>query len=719
MKNTFLPKIAKWLLAKCFRVTVCGTYRGGRDNGHDSTLIIANHASFLDGVLLALFLPDNPVFVVNTGVAENRLFRFFLHYVDYLAVDPAHPMAIKQVISLLKHGKTVAIFPEGRITNTGALMKVYAGAAFAATKSQAAIIPVHISDSRLTYFSRVRGLYPRQLFPLLRLTIFPPTRIQIDTSLPVHQRRNDAKEKMHHIMMEMTVAARQPLTLYEQLLKARQTFGKKAPLFEDGLTDALSYDDVVKKSIALAHIFDKNALSQRVGLLLPNSNPTVLSFYALQRLNKTPAMLNYTAGHRAILAAMTACQANTIITSHAFIDKANLHTLIAQLSEYRIVYLEDLRETVSTRDKLNIALKRYFPYRGLVRQSPHDEAVVLFTSGSEGLPKGVVHSHDSVCMNVAQIQAIYDITPADKFMICLPLFHVFGLTTGLLLPIACGAPAFLYPNPLHYRAIPEVIYDRDCTILLSTSTFLNGYARFADPYDFNRLRYIIAGAEKLSDEVVNRYHQQFGIRIMEGYGATETAPVIAANTNMAYCHDGVGRLLPGISAELVPVSGIDEGGRLVVRADNVMLGYLRADNPGIIEKVPVVEGKREYDTGDIASIDQHGFLHINGRAKRFAKIAGEMVSLDSVEKLAQSASSEHHHAVINVSDSQKGEKLILFTTDSALNRKQLQVTAQRMGLPELAVPRDVRVLKTLPVFASGKINYPQLLEHYAAEEVSK
>ncbi|PID62881.1 MAG: bifunctional 2-acylglycerophosphoethanolamine acyltransferase/acyl-ACP synthetase [Gammaproteobacteria bacterium] len=708
MKAIVLPKLVKWLIATLFRVEIDGDYQGGRQHGHERTLIIANHASFLDGVLLALFLPETPIFVVNTEIAKHWFFKFFLSYVEHLTVDPAHPMAMKHVVNLLEEGKTVAIFPEGRITNTGALMKVYAGAAFAALKAQATIIPVYISGGRLTYLSRVRELYRPRLFPKLKLTILPPTRLDVPRDQPSHQRRELAKEQMHHLMMEMMVAAHEPQSIYEQLLNARYAYGKKHHAYEDGLTDDLTYNDVVQKSIALSVILKKRGLSKRVGLMLPNSNPAILTFYALQYLNRIPAMLNYTAGFRAVCAGMTACEADTIITSRAFVDKANLHDLIAELGDYRLIYLEDLRDEVSRADKLQILVRRQFARWGLPAQSPDDEAVVLFTSGSEGLPKGVVHSHNSMLTNVAQIQAIYDITPSDKFMICLPMFHVFGLMAGALLPVASGSAAFLYPNPLHYRAIPEVIYDRDCTILLSTSTFLKGYARFADPYDFRRIRYIIAGAEKLSQDVVSTYLNQFGIRIMEGYGTTETAPVISANTSMMYQRHSVGCLLPGMRAELAPIAGIEAGGRLIVRGDNVMLGYLRPEAAGVIEPSPSKDGLREYDTGDIADLDARGFIHIHGRVKRFAKLAGEMISLDSVEKLAATASAEHHHAVVNNRDDSKGEGLVLFTTDAELNRKHLQTQAKNIGLPELAVPRDIRVIKEIPVFSSGKTNYPAL-----------
>lgn len=708
-----LPKIIKPLIRFAFRVTVNGRYK----NPSDKSLIIANHSSFLDGVLLALFLPITPVFVIHTEIANHWLFRCFLRYVDYLVVDPAHPMAMKKVVNLLNSGRSVVIFPEGRITTTGSLMKVYAGAAFAATRSQAMIVPVHISGAKYSYFSRVGGLFKRRLLPKLTLTILPATTISSQPSLSTRQRRQEAKEKMHQLMMAMMVASREKCSLYEQLLAARQTHGKNRVIYEDGSGQSLTYNNFVKKTVVLSTLLKPYMMSERVGLLLPNSHAGVLNFYALQHRGLTPVMINYTAGIRAIKAGLTACQSNTLITSRQFIDKANLGALIHELANYQIIYLEDLYQSMTWLDKLSMAIKGCFPRFTAARQQADDEAVVLFTSGSEGFPKGVVHSHDSLLMNVAQIQAIYDFNPADKLMICLPTFHVFGLAAGTLLPIATGASAVLYPNPLHYRAIPEVIYDRNCTILLSTSTFLAGYARFADTYDFHQLRYVIAGAEKLATEVAQTYYQRFGIRVLEGYGSTETAPVIAANTLMTYQSGSVGQLLPGMTATLIaapelsiPQTNNQTCGRLTVSGDNVMLGYLHAERPGQIEPSPMINGKRSYDTGDIVCLDEKGYVSIVGRAKRFAKIAGEMVALDSVEEIATAASSQYHHAVITVANEKKGEALVLFTTDHELTRSRLQQVAKEGGFSELMVPREIRYRQTIPLFASGKTNY-QALTH--------
>lgn len=681
-------------------------------------LVVANHESFLDGLLLGLFLPiEDPVFVVHTGVVKNPFFRLVLMLSDHLAVDPASPMAMKKVIRLLESGRRVVIFPEGRLTLTGSLMKVYEGPAFVAAKTGATLLPVRLDGPSRSYFSRLADPHPRRLLPRITLTVLPTTSLPMPEAATAKLRRRKAGEELRRLMQEMLFASHPQQTLYSSLCDAMDIHGRRRKVVEDIKQVEYSYQDLLKMTLVLGRLVGRQSRpGERVGLLLPNLAPTLGLILGLSALKRVPAMLNYTAGTDGMQAACTAAEIRLLVTSRAFVEQAKLGDKLAALQGVELVYLEDLRARVTLADKLWLMTwALWFPRRVEHSGNPEDAAVVLFTSGSEGKPKGVVLSHRALLANIAQIRAVVDFSIEDKVLNALPIFHSFGLTAGTLLPVLSGANLFLYPSPLHYRVIPELAYDRGCTVLFGTSTFLGNYAKFAHPYDFYRLRYVIAGAEKLSDTVRNLWFEKFGLRIFEGYGATETAPVLAVNTPMAYRSGTVGQLLPGLEHRLLPVPGIPEGGILHVRGPNVMSGYLKADQPGVLLPPESEIGAGWYETGDVVTVDGDGFLRIVGRVKRFAKVAGEMVSLEVVEKLAVAASPAGLHAASSQPDASKGEALVLFTTDPALNREALQASARELGVPELAIPRKIVRLEALPLLGTGKTDYVTLKR--MAEEI--
>jgi acyl-[acyl-carrier-protein]-phospholipid O-acyltransferase/long-chain-fatty-acid--[acyl-carrier-protein] ligase len=694
------------LLKLLFRVEIQGQMQR-----HERMLITPNHQSLLDAMLLWAFLPVEATWLVHTVVARNSFFSFLLRAADHLVVDTSSPMVMKASIALIEAGKPVVIFPEGRITVTGSLMKIYEGPAFVAARTGAKVCPVRIEGAvYASWFTRVQGDFPRRWFPKITIKFFPPLVIPLSTAETGKIRRRISGDILRHVMQETQFKARTPKTIPEAFLDAIQLFGRRREMLEDALGGVSTYGKLLKGTLALGRLVSKHTQpGEVVGVMMPNVTATIPLLLGMMATRRIPAVLNYSSGHDALQSALIGSRAKLLITSRAFLERGRLGHLIEQLSGVRVLYLEDLRPELTLGDKLWLMLRAMpFPRSTFAKVRPDDPAVVLFTSGSEGKPKGVVISHDNILANIAQIRAVYEFGPRDKFLSALPLFHSFGLNAGFLLPFLSGARIYLYPSPLHYRIIPEMAYDRDCTVMFATNTFLGNYAKRANAYDFRSVRYVVSGAEKLTDEVRRTYMDRFGVRIMEGYGATECSPVVAVNTPMNNRPGTVGQLLPGIEHELEPVPGMNDCGLLHVRGANVMLGYWRESNPGILEAPTSAYGRGWYPTGDIASIDAEGYVTLLGRMKRFAKVAGEMVSLEVVEKIAEAASPESVHAASTRPDPGRGESILLFTQDPDLKREKLAEAARALGAPDLAVPRRIIHINSIPLLGSGKKDYPAL-----------
>jgi len=490
-------------------------------------------------------------------------------------------------------------------------------------------------------------------------------------------------------------------TLFQAFVEAGRSFGSKEPVLEDAVGTKFSYGRMLIGARVLGKRFAKiTQKGEIVPVLLPNATAAFSTFLGLQSAGRIPAMLNYTAGPAVVVSACKTVNAKTVIASRQFIEKAELEHLQEALEKAGMAFfwLEDVVPNVGMIEKLMAAVLSKKP---IEPTDPNAPALVLYTSGSEGQPKGVVLSHQNILSNCAQVGRRIEFGPSDKLFNVLPVFHSFGMTGGMILPLLFGVRLFLYPSPLHLKIIPQAVARTKPTILFGTDTFLNGYARSAKDTDFASVRMVVAGAEAVKNETRQTWKERFDTLVLEGFGMTEAAPVVAVNTPDEDKPGSVGKLLPGIEHRLEPVDGIDAGGRLWVKGPNVMLGYMTHDRPGELQSLE--DGW--HDSGDIVDIDENGFVTIKGRAKRFAKVAGEMVSLGAIEIMANSLWPEENHAVVTIPDKRRGEKIVLVTTSRSAEKPALVQAIKEYGYTELMVPNVIIKVAEIPVLGSGKTDY--------------
>ena len=686
----------------------------GMENYHAAgkkVLIVPNHTSFLDGPMLSAFLPERAAFAINTNVSKAWWVKPAFALSDMCPIDPTNPLALRTLVERLRHKQKVVIFPEGRITTTGGLMKIYEGPSAIAQMAGARVLPVRIDGAVYSPFSYMRGKLRLKMFPKITITFLPPVKFEAPATLKGSALRQHQAEKLYDVMSNMMFKTSNiDRTLWQALLDARAVHGGDREIIEDIQRKPTTYDRIVMGSMVLGRKLAALTPDEKnVAVLMPNSTAVVLAMFGLFSTGRRPAILNFSTGAVNMSAACTAAEVRSIITSRKFIEVGEMQADIELLSKTcKIIYLEDVRGSIGLSDKIYGLYCKYFAgsasrHAG-VESDPNQPAVMLFTSGSEGVPKGVVLSHRNLLANWQQAAARIAFTPEDKVFNTMPVFHSFGLLAGLLLPVLGGVNSFQYPSPLHYKIVPELCYDTNATVLFGTDTFLTGYHKNAHPYDFYKMRLIVAGAERVKQETRDAWMEKFGLRILEGYGATECSPAISFNTPMHFRSGSVGRIFDDIEYRLETVPGIDNGGRLFVKGPNVMLGYLRADNPGVIESQP--DGW--YDTGDIVNVDEHKYITILGRAKRFSKIAGEMVSLTAIEAKLQQLYPDLAHAVVALPDKKKGEQLVMFTSLENPDRKKIADGMKSLGANDLMVPKSIFQIEKLPLLGSGKTDYVAL-----------
>jgi acyl-[acyl-carrier-protein]-phospholipid O-acyltransferase/long-chain-fatty-acid--[acyl-carrier-protein] ligase len=672
--------------------------------------------------MLFAFLPGNPVFALSGHLYRNKWIRMLMQTADVMPFNPIEPGDLKELIAKIDSGRCCVMFAEGRMTDNGGLMKIYEAPGLAADKSGAPIVPVWIDGPQYGYFSKTKGKLPHRPLPRINITVRKPIKFKLKDEL--RRQRDHISNEVYMIMRDMCYDAvnNGNISLFGMLMKvakinSKQGWFHRPKFFEDINRVPQSYKDIVIKSFVLGRFFKKmTAPGEHVALLLPNALANLCTLFGLSAYERIPVMLNFSVGSKNMVSMCNTAQVKMIITSHLFIRNAKLESVVDDLRDagYRIFYLEDMRKFITLRDKI----EAYIRYK--VKRVPHPDggnkkAVILFTSGSEGAPKAVVLSHANIISNVDQLSCIETLTTKDTLLNALPMFHSFGLTVGTFFPIFKGSKLFLYPSPLHYRIIAELSYEIGATALLGTDTFFRGYAKIAHPMDFRRLRIMYGGAEAVKSDTRNLWGERLGVSVKEAYGSTECSPVVTANNCIFNRFGSIGKLLPKIEHKIVPVDGIEKGGELWVKGPNVMLGYYLPENPGVL--VPPKDGW--YHTGDVVEIDEIGFVYIRDRIKRFAKVGGEMVSLNAVHSMVVQALEEDGvefaYGIVSVPHDTKGEQIVLATNNKKATNDRLHAYIKQNGLPELYLPRVILYRESLPVFATGKADNVTLKKEVMAE----
>lgn len=677
-------------------------------------LLLPNHVSWIDWLFLGASLDDDWRFVTSSTAAQTTwLHRWIMINKRTFPVDTNSAYAVKRMAEYLQANGRLVLFAEGRLSTTGSLMKLFDGTGFLLFKTRAKVITCYLRGAHRLPFSpnsNRKILFPRVTAHYSEV-LTPPKLEDVSTTQARAKLTAWLREKLvaQQFEVEMTFG---PRTVISAIVESARQFPSHIVLAD--LNEELTSRRLLVGADLLAQQWQKILPedTERVGVLLPNVSATPVTLLSLWSAGKVPAILNFSTGPAVMRVCAELAGLKQIITSHAFLERAKLNVAPLIEAGMEMIYLDEVGKNISRLKKLGALLRVTINPRSAIHcaQLPNagaNPAVVLFTSGSEGMPKGVELTQTNLLANIRQMLAMTDLQDTDRVFNCLPLFHSFGLTVGTLLPLVRGMFVFIYPSPLHYRVVPTAFYGANCTVLLSTNTFLNGYARKANAYDFRAVRYLIAAAEKLQEATAHTWMQRFGVRILEGYGATECSPCVSVNTPLTPKYGSVGRVLPGMEFKLEPVEGVDDGGRLFVRGPNVMRGYL---NPDANAKFKSLNGW--YDTGDIVSVDDDGYFHVKGRLKRFAKVSGEMVSLTAVED-ALAGVFPHYGlrcqvAVISRPDEHKGEALIAVANEARLQLDEIRAAIKAKGLTNLCVPREVKFLREIPKLGTGKVNHREL-----------
>ncbi|PSJ61255.1 AMP-binding protein [Pseudaminobacter soli (ex Li et al. 2025)] len=663
---------------------------------------VVPHQSRLDPALMLSLLPEDTLHILDEASARSHWLEPWRELARTIVFNAEHVFVSRRLVRVLKGKGRLAVYLPDEVEPDVKAFRLFRAVAHIAHRADAKVVPIFIGGSRNLPFSLTpREKAPRKWFPRLTIAAMEPATISELMARNVTQPARASNALFDRIAEARFCASDPRRSLFLAVRDAALRTGASYPILEDPISGKLSYRKLFIGARLLGlHLASVTAPGEAVGVLLPNSNGLVATLMGLASGSRVAAMINYTAGPAAVTAAVRTAPIRIIVSSRKFIEKANLDDIVAaaEKGSARILWLEDILKQASIMDRIAAALFWRWPVHAQDASKP---AIILFTSGTEGSPKAVVLSGRNVVANAMQAEARISIGKDDLLLNVLPAFHSFGLTGGIVLPLVAGVRLYLYPSPLHYKQIPEVAAKLRPTIMFGTDSFLVGYARTAKNDDFSSLRFVVAGAEPVKADTRQVWRDRFGAEIIEGYGLTEAAPVVSVNT-ATHSRDGtVGRLLPGMKMRLEPVEGIAQGGQLQLQGPNLMLGYINPESPGVLQ--PLGEGW--HDTGDIVTVDREGFITIAGRARRFAKIAGEMVSLGAVEALAHALWPEEQHAAVAVPDKRRGERVVLVTTAGEADASQLRQFAKASEASELILPHDIIKTAELPRLGTGKIDY--------------
>ncbi|MEM7468466.1 MAG: acyl-[ACP]--phospholipid O-acyltransferase [Pseudomonadota bacterium] len=721
-----------------YRLQVVGFDRVPEQGG---VLLLGNHVSWIDWAIMSMASPRPVRFVMARAIYEKWYLRWFLDFFGCIPIAPGnYKDALSEVSRLLDEGEVVCLFPEGTLSRTGHLTEFKRGYEQAVIDTDAVIVPFYLRGLWGSTFSHSNeGLRSARKTGRKRDLV-----VAFGSALPKTTDAIALKQAVFELSIEAWDHYSDSLPTIPQAWLETAKRNSSELAITDSVGSQFSNHRVLVSTLLLSREIAKFNESEAVGLLLPTSSAGAIANMAVLLQNKTVVNLNYSSDAALVADCANRADINHVISSRRFVKQLEKRGFLSEavFQGRQVLYMEDFAAQLSTAKKLSYSvlckiLPGYLLEKLFCRATdPTLRAAILFSSGSEGTPKGIELSHRNLMSNLKQISDVLNAEANDSFMNCLPLFPAFVLTATTLLPMVEGIPMVTHPDPTDAAGTAKAIARYRATILCGTSTFLRLYVRSkkVQPLMLESLRLVVAGAEKLSNDVREQFKLKFNKDIYEGYGATETSPVASVNVpdeldvgSWRLQRGGelgsVGMPLPGTSFRIVDPETLEtlpseEAGLILIGGNQVMLGYLNNDAK-TDDVIVQIDDKRWYKTGDKGKLDEHGFLHILDRYSRFAKIGGEMISLGSAETLAEelAGNADMQLTAVALPDDKKGEKVVLLYTGSDVSPAELKQKYLDAGISNLLIPSRFIPVGELPLLGSGKVDFRRskelAMEHLA------